>query len=147
MSQNNSNGKYDDIINLPHYISEKRAKMSIYDRAAQFSPFAALTGYDAAVLEAARLTERRVELSEDLRSELDRTMSMLAQILDTEPLVTVTYFLPDSRKSGGEYRTVHSRLIRIDNTSESITLSSGDNIPISRVISINPDAFIENYDE
>ena len=147
MSQNNSNGKYDDIINLPHYISEKRAKMSIYDRAAQFSPFAALTGYDAAVLEAARLTERRVELSEDLRSELDRTMSMLAQILDTEPLVTVTYFLPDSRKSGGEYRTVHSRLIRIDNTSESITLSSGDNIPISWVISINPDAFIENYDE
>jgi len=121
--------------------------MSIYDRAAQFSPFAALTGYDAAVLEAARLTERRVELSEDLRSELDRTMSMLAQILDTEPLVTVTYFLPDKRKSGGEYRTVHSRLIRIDNSAENITLASGDNIPISRVISINPDAFIENYDE
>ena len=147
MSLNNNSGKYDDIINLPHYISEKRAKMSIYDRAAQFSPFAALTGYDAAVLEAARLTERRIELSEDSRSELDRSMAILERIIDTEPFVTVTYFLPDSRKSGGEYRTVRSRIIRIDNTSERITLSSGDNIPISWVISINPDAFIENYDE
>ena len=147
MSQNNSNGKYDDIINLPHYISEKRAKMSIYDRATQFSPFAALTGYDAAVLEAARLTERRVELSEDLRSKLDRTMSMLAQILDTEPLVTVTYFLPDSRKSGGEYRTVHSRLIRIDNSAGNITLASGDAIPIASVTHLVPDFSIDMRDE
>jgi hypothetical protein len=147
MSLNNNSGKYDDIINLPHYISDKRAKMSIYDRAAQFSPFAALTGYDAAVLEAARLTERRIELSEDSRSELDRTMSMLAQILDTEPLVTVTYFLPDSRKSGGEYRTVRSRIIRIDNNAKTITFVSGVSIPISTVTSLIPDVLIENLDE
>ncbi|MBQ7343225.1 MAG: hypothetical protein IJW53_00505 [Clostridia bacterium] len=147
MSLNNSSGKYDDILNLPHYISEKRAKMSIYDRAAQFSPFAALTGYDAAVLEAARLTERRVELSEDLRSELDRTMTILEKILDTEPIVTVTYFLPDSRKTGGEYRTVRSRLIRIDQSAGNIILANGDVIPISTVTSLVPDVLIENYDE
>ena len=117
--------------------------MSIYDRAAQFSPFAALTGYDAAVMEAARITERRVELSEDSRSELDRTMIILGKIIDTEPHVTVTYFLPDSRKTGGEYRTVHSRLIRIDNTSESITLSSGDTIPIATIAHLASDFSVD----
>jgi hypothetical protein len=121
--------------------------MSIYDRAAQFSPFAALTGYDAAVLEAARLTERRVELSEDLRSELDRSMAILERIIDTEPFVTVTYFLPDSRKSGGEYRTVRSRIIRIDNNAKTITFVSGVSIPISTVTSLIPDVLIENLDE
>ena len=143
MSLNNNSGKYDDIINLPHYTSEKRAKMSIYDRAAQFSPFAALTGYDAAVLEAARLTERRIELSDDSRSELDRMMSILERIIDTEPFVTVTYFLPDSRKSGGEYRTVHSRLVRIDSTAGIITLSSGDTIPIASVTHLVPDLSVD----
>ena len=147
MPLNNTSGKYDDIINLPHYTSEKRAKMSIYDRAAQFSPFAALTGYDAAVKEAARITERRVELSEDSRLELDRVQQMLARIIDTEPSVTVTYFLPDSRKEGGEYRTVHSRLIRIDNTAGIITLAGGDIIPISAVTKLIPDVLVDNYDE
>ena len=121
--------------------------MSIYDRAAQFSPFAALTGYDAAVMEAARITERRVELSEDSRLELDRVQQMLARIIDTEPSVTVTYFLPDSRKEGGEYRTVHSRLIRIDNTAGIITLAGGDIIPISAVTKLIPDVLVDNYDE
>ena len=147
MPLKNSSGKYDDIINLPHYTSEKRPKMSIYDRAAQFSPFAALTGYDAAVMEAARITERRVELSEDSRSELDRTMTILGKIIDTEPHVTVTYFLPDSRKTGGEYRTVHSRLIRIDQSAGNVILASGDIIPISTVTSLVPDVLIENYNE
>ena len=147
MKPSNTNNKYDDIINLPHYTSEKRQKMSIYDRAAQFSPFAALTGFDASVIEAARITERRIELSEDTRSELDRTMSILEKIIDTEPLVTVTYFLPDNRKSGGEYRTVHSRLLSIDTSAGNVTLASGDVIPINIVTSLIPDAFIENYDD
>ena len=147
MKPSDTTGKYDDIINLPHYTSEKRQKMSIYDRAAQFSPFAALTGFDASVMEAARITERRIELSEDARSELDRTMTILEKIIDTEPLVTVTYFLPDNRKSGGEYRTVYSRLLRIDNNADNITLASGEIIPTSIVTSLIPDAFIENYDE
>ena len=121
--------------------------MSIYDRAAQFSPFAALTGFDASVIEAARITERRIELSEDTRSELDRTMAILEKIIDTEPLVTVTYFLPDNRKSGGEYRTVHSHLLRIDQSAGNITLASGNIISMNTVISFIPDILIENFDE
>ena len=120
--------------------------MSLYDRAAQFSPFAALTGYDAAVMEAARITERRIELSEDSRLELDMVQHMLSGIIDTEPSVTVTYFLPDSRKEGGEYRTVHSRLIRIDDNAGTLILASGETIFISTVISLVPDV-ITHSDE
>lgn len=147
MSLKNNSGKYDDIINLPHYTSEKRVKMSLYDRAAQFSPFAALTGYDASVMEAARLTERRVELSDDSRAELDRIQHLLENIIDTKPFVIVTYFLPDERKSGGKYRTIHSRLIRIDKSAGNITFASGDIIPISTVTSLIPDVLAENFDE
>ena len=147
MSLNNRSGKYDDIINLPRYISEKRAKMSLYDRAAQFSPFAALTGYDAAVMEAARITERQVELSDDSRVELDRIQNLLESIIDTEPMVTVTYFIRDGRKTGGEYRTVRSRLTRIDNTAGCIRLSNGDAIPISTVTELVPDSFSDIFEE
>ena len=146
MNNKSQTGKYDDIINLPHFNSEKRAKMSLYDRAAQFSPFAALTGYDAAVMEAARITERRIELSEDSRLELDMVQHMLSGIIDTEPSVTVTYFLPDSRKEGGEYRTVHSRLIRIDDNAGTLILASGETVFISTVISLVPDV-ITHSDE
>ena len=147
MSLNNNSGKYDDIINLPHYTSEKHAKMSLYDRAAQFSPFAALTGYDAAVMEAARLTERRVELSDDSRAELDRIQHLLEDIIDTKPFVTITYFLPDTRKSGGKYRTVHSQLLRIDNSLHTLTLSSGEMISIVNVTRIIPDFMCDTFDE
>ena len=121
--------------------------MSIYDRAAQFSPFAALTGFDASVMEAARITERRIELSEDTRSELDRTMAILEKIIDTEPLVTVTYFLPDNRKSGGEYRTVHSHLLRIDNSAGNVTLASGDAISIASIMHLVPNFTVDMLDE
>ena len=139
--------KYNDIINLPHYTSEKRAKMSIYDRAAQFSPFAALTGYDAAVMEAARITERRVELSEDSRAEVDRTLALIERIIDTEPYVTLTYFLPDGRKAGGEYRTLNSRLIRIDRSLGRLTFCGGIVIPIDTVIQLVPNVAGTNFDE
>ena len=147
MPLNNNRGKYDDIINLPHYTSEKRAKMPLHDRAAQFSPFAALTGYDAAVIEASRLTERRVELSEDSRAELDRMQRLLANIIDTKPFITITYFLPDERKSGGKCRTVRSRLLRIDNSTGNIILSDGDIIPISTITTLIPDVLAQNFDE
>ena len=137
---------YNDIIDLPHHVSATRPQMSMMDRAAQFSPFAALTGYDAAVMEAARITERRIELSEDSRLELDMVQHMLSGIIDTEPSVTVTYFLPDSRKEGGEYRTVHSRLIRIDDNAGTLILASGETIFISTVISLVPDV-ITHSDE
>ena len=121
--------------------------MPICDRAAQFSPFAALTGYDAAVSEAARVTENEVELTDEARAELDRVQHLLADIIDTEPSVTVTYFIPDERKQGGRYRTVHSRLTRIDADSHTISLASGETVPMSAVTRLIPDVLVDIFEE
>ena len=147
MPLNDSNGKYDDIINLPYYKSDKRPKMPLLDRAAQFSPFSALTGYDAAVIEAARVTDQQTELSDESRAELDRIQHLLEEIIDTEPFVTVTYFLPDDRKAGGKYRTVRSQLVRIDNSACTILLKTGESIPIASVTRLLPDFFCDTIDE
>ena len=96
-------GNYDDIINLPHHTSPTRPRMSMSDRAAQFSPFAALTGYDAAVKETARLTDRRIELDEYEKAELNRKLCILAEHQKEALLVELTFFQPDMRKEGGAY--------------------------------------------
>ena len=105
MSNSNNMHKYDDIINLPHYTSSKRPRMAMIDRAAQFSPFAALTGYDAAVKETARLTEDWVELDEYQKSALNDRLQILQERLSNTPVISITYFVPDERKSGGAYCT------------------------------------------
>lgn len=105
MSNSNNMHKYDDIINLPHYTSSKRPRMAMIDRAAQFSPFAALTGYDAAVKETARLTEDRVELDEYQKSALNDRLQIVQERLSDTPVISITYFVPDERKSGGAYCT------------------------------------------
>ena len=91
---------YEDILHLPHHVSSVHKPMSRVDRAAQFSPFAALTGYDDDVTEAARLTDTRVSLSEEAMEELDRKQLYLSEIVDSHPVLRVTYFVPDSRKEG-----------------------------------------------
>lgn len=96
-------GKYDDIIYLPHHVSGKRPAMPISDRAAQFSPFAALTGYDEAVMETGRLTDRMHELSEEDTAKLNRQLQFLMTKLREQPTLSVTYFVPDEKKSGGAY--------------------------------------------
>lgn len=106
-------GEYDDIINLPHPVSKTRARMSPVDRAAQFSPFAALTGYDAAVQEAGRLTCDRAELDEDARLEINDVLMELSRHLQEEPEVAVTHFVPDERKAGGQYLVTKGRVRRI----------------------------------
>ena len=93
--------KYEDIINLPHPVSKKHPRMSLYDRAAQFSPFAALTGHNAAIIETARLTEKKIRQSEDAISILNEKLHIITENLGAE--VTITYFLPDDRKEGGAY--------------------------------------------
>lgn len=98
-------GAYDDILNLPRPVSRNRARMSPLDRAAQFSPFAALTGYEAAVEETARLTDSRIELDVDARVELDEKLGAIRENLASRPMVTVTYFVPDHQKAGGVYAT------------------------------------------
>ena len=98
--------QYDDIIDLPHHVSERHPQMPMIDRAAQFSPFAALTGYDAAIVETARLTDEKRELSEEQKQEINRQLNALQARIKTDPTVTVVYFEADSRKAGGAYRAV-----------------------------------------
>lgn len=94
---------YDDIIGLPHYVSQKRSKMSMHDRAAQFSPFAALTGYEEAVEETARLTDSKLIPDEERSAELDRTIRLILDSIGSRPEITVLYFVPDQKKNGGKY--------------------------------------------
>ena len=103
MSNSNNTQKYDDIIKLPHHTSPQRPRMTMIDRAAQFSPFAALTGYDAAVKKTARLTENRIELDEYENSALNDRIQIVQERLSDTPEFSITYFVPDERKSGGAY--------------------------------------------
>ena len=99
-------GKYDDIINLPHHVSQTRPQMSMIDRAAQFSPFAALTGYDAAIKETGRLTDTKLEIGDEERDVLDRKQQYLQKIVADRPEITITYFVPDEKKAGGSYTSL-----------------------------------------
>ena len=127
--------KYGDIIDHPHFVSPEHPPMAIENRAAQFSPFAALTGYDDLVAEAARYTGERITLDESKKEELDRILSfLLAQ--PQPPTVSVTYFLPDEKKAGGAYVTVTGGLERFDRTKKTLRLSGGETIPIEDVIEI-----------
>ena len=130
-------GKYDDIINLPHPTSKRFSRMPLEERAAQFSPFAALTGYDAVIRETARLTDRRVELDECRRQELDAALRDLAARLDSRPEVLVTFFLEDTRKEGGEYVHVSGRLKKIDSFSRVLVLEDGTIIPIDDILELS----------
>ena len=129
-------GKYDDIIHLPHPTSNKHPRMSIRDRAAMFSPFAALSGHGAAIAETARLTDRRMELDEDTRAELDQKQTVLLEHIGEQPEVTVTWFQPDERKEGGAYLTTTGRLKKIDEVYRALYLADGNRIPLDDVIEI-----------
>ena len=132
---------YGDIIHLPHHVSKTRPQMSMEDRAAQFSPFAALTGYDEAILETGRLTEEKLELGEEAQAILDRKQRYLAEIIDTKPAVTVTYFVPDEKKSGGAYATVTGFLKRIDEYERELVLTDGRRIPLDTIFDVESDEF------
>ena len=132
---------YDDIIHLPHHVSKTRPQMSMEDRAAQFSPFAALTGYDAAILETGRLTEDKLELGEETQAILDRKQRYLAEIIDTKPEITVTYFVPDEKKSGGAYSTATGFLKRIDEYERELVLTDGRKIQLDAIFDIESGEF------
>jgi hypothetical protein len=134
---------YDDIIGLPHHVSAARPQMSRENRAAQFSPFAALTGHDAAVRETARLTERKTELGESAVAELDMKLNMLADMMDSRPEITVTYFVPDKKKEGGAYVTITGSVKKIDDYERAIILESGEKIEIANILEIDADIFTE----
>ena len=129
-------GPYDDIIALPHPISGRHRRMSAVDRAAQFAPFAALTGYAAAVKETARETEAFMELAEDEAAALDRQLRLLEERVQNRPWVVLTCFQPDQRKAGGAYVEVQGRVKRLDSTAGTITLEDGREIPVSYILEI-----------
>lgn len=138
---------YADIINLPHHQSEKRPHMSLYDRAAQFSPFAALTGYDDMVREEARLTDDMRELSEMEQDNLDQKLFLLSKAVEDRdyPGVIIAYFIPDERKSGGRYDRVSGIIKKIDPVERRIVLfaenmiSDGRTIDMARISNIEGD--------
>ncbi len=128
--------KYDDIINLPHHVSGTHPHMPMLDRAAQFMPFRALTGYEDAVQETARLTDEKPELTEDEKALLDGKLQRLAEELPSQPRVTLTYFQPDKKKTGGAYVTVTGQLRKIDDYEGTLILMGGEQILIRDVLAI-----------
>ena len=129
-------GPYDDIIALPHPTSRRHPRMPAADRAAQFAPFAALTGYAAAVKETARETEAFTELAEDEAATLDRQLRLLEERIRERPWVVLTCFQPDQRKAGGAYVEVQGRVKRMDAAAGVITLEDGREIPVSYILEI-----------
>lgn len=129
-------GNYDDIINLKRPIS-KHPKMSLYQRSAQFAPFAALTGYEGQVKETARLTDRRIELDEEMKLILDLKIQVIKEMLSDNPEVEITYFIPDTRKDGGKYETIINNVKKIDSYNEHIIMQNNLKIEIKEIININ----------
>ena len=127
---------YSDIINLPHHVSHNNPQMPMMARAAQFAPFAALTGYNAVINETARLTDRRVELEEYDNERLNRKYAELMTILDSHPEITVSYFKPDEHKAGGAYVTVTGQLKKIDTYEQLMVMEDGTAIPIGNIMDL-----------
>lgn len=135
--EKNPKGEYEDIINLPHHVSKTHPQMPLYDRAAQFSPFAALTGYEDAIRETARLTNNWVQLSEDKKQELDEKFQLLMADREKTESVTITFFQPDERKEGGSYRTVTGQIRKIDMYKRKVFLKNGMEIELEKIVEIN----------
>lgn len=129
-------GKYDDIIHLPHPDSPRHPRMSIHDRAAQFSPFAALTGHGTAIAETGRLTDQRMELDEYEMVRVDAELQRLQELLPSRPAASITYFVPDERKSGGSYQTVTGEVKRINSVKGLIQMMGRRSIPIKDIIAV-----------
>lgn len=139
-------GKYDDIINHPRHQSKTRQHMSQRDRAAQFAPFAALTGYDDSVQEAARWTDEKIELGETQTENLNARLNFLAEHLAEAPEVTVTYFKPDAKKEGGAYLTVSGRIKKIDEYERRLVFTDKRAIPLGDIFEIQCEMFPADWD-
>ena len=134
-------GSYDDIIHLPHHVSATRPHMPITDRAAQFSPFAALTKHGDAIVETARLTQERKELTEDAKTKIEMRLNLLAKQIASQPQVSITYFQPDEMKDGGSYITVAGIVIKIDVYDHIVVMQDKIKIPIKNIFEINGEMF------
>lgn len=143
------NKNYDDIINLPHFESKKHPRMSLEARSAQFAPFAALTGYEDAVKETARLTDKKIEIDDGLKQILNNKLQYVLENNDINPEVTFTYFISDKRKSGGKYVEKEGNIKKIDNINGHVILKDKSKIKIDDIINITSDIFkkINDYND
>ena len=139
-----NNKNYDDIINLPHHISKTHKQMSIYDRAAQFSPFAALTGFESVIQETSRTTTQKIVLSENQVAVINEKLLILNECVE-QPLITITYFKKDKKKTGGKYQTIQGKIKNIDETNKILVLQDGTKILLNDLFDIKADIFV-NYD-
>ena len=136
-----SRKKYADIIDLPHHQSDTRPKMSNYDRAAQFSPFAALTGHAESIKETARLTDEYSEQSEEMKAIMNEKILFLMEQLENQPEITITFFKPDEKKQGGAYITITGVVKKIKTYERQIQMTTGDLIPIDMIFGIDGEIF------
>lgn len=128
--------KYEAIIDLPHHISPTHPRMSLSQRAAQFAPFAALTGYDAVLAETARQTEAEVLLEDSEVAQINRRLCWVKENLGKMPKVEIRMFCPDGRKSGGRYRTLSGKVVKIDEYSQKLRLESGEWVEFKRIVQL-----------
>lgn len=134
---NKSPDRYNDIIDLPHHVSRNHPRMSELNRAAQFSPFAALTGYEDQVKETARLTDQRVQLSDDILIELDQKLNRLKESHGDELFPKIEVFIRDSFKDGGRYELIQKKIRRIDDTERIIVFDDASSISFDDVTDIS----------
>jgi len=127
---------YDDIINLPHHVSTRHPQMSMMNRAAQFAPFAALTGHSSAIEETARLTNTQIELPDEDSEILNQKMAYLREAINEHPTISITYFEPDKKKAGGKYKSTKGQLQNIDDYNQTIVLKNGEMIPLKSILDI-----------
>lgn len=132
---------YEDIVNLPPHISKRHPQPTMIERAARFAPFAAITGYEEMVLEEARVTEERVELDEGTLAMLNEKLNIIHDSLDSEPVVQITYFEPDKKKSGGAYISVTGTVKRIDEYERLVIMSDGKKIRIDEIFGLEGKLF------
>ena len=135
--------RYDDIIDLPHHQSDVHPHMPLQDRAAQFAPFAALTGHEAAIQETQRLTDRQIQLDEDALETLDEKLELIREHLGTEAEVTFTCFVPDEKKDGGAYATCSGSVKKLDLYARTILLLDNTVISLDKIVDIQGDLFAE----
>ncbi len=133
--------KYNDIINLPHHVSNTHPSMSVYARSAQFAPFAALKGYDDEIKETGRFTNKRIDIDEELKNELNIKLKIITKNIFDRPKLTFIYFIPDKRKDGGKYVKVKGSVKKIDEYKKIIVLEDNTKINIYDIVNIEGDIF------
>lgn len=129
--------KYQNIINLPHHVSKNHPRMSLNNRSAQFAPFSALTGYSEKIKETARITDKKIELDEGLKTVINNRLQIIKENIKSVPQVIITYFIKDQRKSGGSYKTIITNIKKIDEVNKIFILTNNEKIQIDDIINIS----------